>query len=353
MKEVEVEELHQKAELHLRNLMRERDGEDERKRRLKKNLEKMQQIDEDERGTIYFYQRIRMENRKDQIEELEREPNSEDEEIEEEEEEEKWKKTREPEEMKEIARDFYETLWRKRKTSHRKQEKLLRGITRKISMEQREHCEGDITEKEVADMKKKMAKAKAAGIDGLPVEFWQTFDFTDVWLQEVFNEARKRKKMTWTMRMAVVKIIYKKGEKKMSNYRPISILCADYKLMAKIVTNRMRPVLNSVIENDQQGFIKEGDITGNLILVKEIIQYCNEEEVAGAMILMDFKKAYDRVDRGLMIRTLERMNFGPEFIQLIETLYEDVRAVIEVNDELTAEMTTGGGVRQGCPLSPF
>ena len=97
-------------------------------------------------------------------------------------------------------------------------------------MEQREHCEGDITEKEVADMKKKMAKAKAAGIDGLPVEFWQTFDFTDVWLQEVFNEARKRKKMTWTMRMAVVKIIYKKGEKtKMSNYRPISILCADYK----------------------------------------------------------------------------------------------------------------------------
>jgi hypothetical protein len=68
---------------------------------------------------------------------------------------------------------------------------------------------------------------------------------------------------------------------------------------------------------------------------------------------MDFKKAYDRVDRGLMIRTLQSMNFGPDLIQLIETLYEDVMAVIEVNDELTTEMTTGGGVRQGCPLSPF
>ena len=68
-------------------------------------------------------------------------------------------------------------------------------------------------------------------------------------------------------------------------------------MLAKIVTNRMRPVLNSVIEKDQQGFIKEGDITGNLILVKEIIQYCNEEDVEGALILMDFKKAYDRVDR--------------------------------------------------------
>jgi hypothetical protein len=50
-------------------------------------------------------------------------------------------------------------------------------------------------------------------------------------------------------------------------------LCADYKLLAKIVTSRMRPVLNSVIEKDQQGFIKDGDISGNLILVKEIIEY--------------------------------------------------------------------------------
>jgi hypothetical protein len=211
-----------------------------------------------------------------------------------------------------------------------------------------------VTEKEVAEMKKKMAKGKAAGIDGLPIEFWQTVEFTDTWLQQVFNETRKRKKMTWTMRMAVVKIIYKKGERnKMSNYRPISILCADYKLLAKIVTNRMRPVLNSVIQNDQQGFIQEGDITGNLILVKEIIQYCNEEGIEGSLILMDFKKAYDRVDRGLMIKTLEAMNFGPDFIQLIQTLYEDVMAVIEVNDELTGEIGTGGGVRQGCPLSPF
>ena len=160
--------------------------------------------------------------------------------------------------------------------------------------------------------------------------------------------------MTTTMKLAVVKILYKKGDRnRMSNYRPISLLCADYKLLAKIVTNRMRPVLNSVIEKDQQGFIKEGDITGNLILVKEIIQYCNEEDVEGALILMDFKKAYDRVDREFMIKTLKQMNFGPDFIQYIEALYSDVGSVIEVNNELSSVVMTRGGVRQGCPLSPF
>ena len=148
--------------------------------------------------------------------------------------------------------------------------------------------------------------------------------------------------------MAVVKIIYKKGDKnRMSNYRPICIICADYKLLAKIITSRMRPVLNYVIEKDQQGFIKDGDITGNLILVKEIVQYCNEEGKEGALILMDFKKAYDRVDRGLMFKTLEKMNFEPEFVDLVKTLYGDAISAVEVNDELTREILTGGGgVRQ-------
>jgi hypothetical protein len=99
------------------------------------------------------------------------------------------------------------------------------------------------------------------------------------------------------MRTAVVKLLFKKGEKnKMSNYRPISLLCADYKMLAKIITERMKPVLTSVIEKAQQGFIKDGNIVGSLILVKEIIEYCNEENVEGALILMDFKKAYDRIE---------------------------------------------------------
>ena len=117
-------------------------------------------------------------------------------------------------------------------------------------------------------------------MDGIPAEFWLMFDMYE-WLVKVFNETIRRKRMSDTMRIAVVKLIFKKGsKKKMSNYRPISLLCTDYKLMAKIVTARMKPVLNSVIKNDQQGFIKDGDITGNLILVKEIIEYCNETETS-------------------------------------------------------------------------
>merc|ERR1712194_795739 len=153
MSEVEVEEVHKKAEEHLRTLIRKRDEGDEREKRLKKNLEKMKQIDEDERGTKYFYQRVRMENKRETIEGLIREPDSEDEEEEEKKEGED-EETKDPEKMKEIAKNFYERLWRKRKTSHRRQEELLKGITRKISEEEKKQCEGNITEEEVAAMKK-------------------------------------------------------------------------------------------------------------------------------------------------------------------------------------------------------
>lgn len=115
----------------------------------------------------------------------------------------------------------------------------------------------------------------------------------------------------------------------------------------------MKQTMNAIVDVDQQGFIKGGDITGNLILVKEIIDYCNEEQQEGNMILMDFMKAYDRVDREAMFDTLTAMNYGDYFMNLIRILYTDATAIVMVNGEMADSFVTGGGVRQGCPLSPY
>ena len=64
------------------------------------------------------------------------------------------------------------------------------------------------------------------------------------------------------------------------NYRPLSLACTDYKILAKIITERIKPALKQIIGKEQQGFIQRGDITGNLILVKEIMEYCKEEDIA-------------------------------------------------------------------------
>ena len=120
-----MEELHRKADEHLNVLLRRRDEDDERGRRLEKNLEKMRQINEDEKGTKYFYKKISMDNKEEVIEALVEEEDSEDEGYWREEEEKKEnEETEDQEEKKEIARKFYERLWRKRKTKNRKEREL-------------------------------------------------------------------------------------------------------------------------------------------------------------------------------------------------------------------------------------
>jgi hypothetical protein len=95
----------------------------------------------------------------------------------------------------------------------------------------------------------------------------------------------------------------------------------------------MQGVLSKLIDKAQQGFIQDGDITGNLILVKEIIEYCNENDEEGAMILMDFKKAYDRVDREAVFKVLEQMGFGREFVEMVKVLYKEVTAMMVVKKD--------------------
>ena len=81
--------------------------------------------------------------------------------------------------------------------------------------------------------------------------------------------------------------------------------------------------------------------------MKEIIEYCNENDEEGAIILMDFKKAYDRVDRVAMFRVLEKMGFGRDFVDIVKVLYNEVTAMMEIGEGDRVEVETGGGVRQG------
>ena len=155
------------------------------------------------------------------------------------------------------------------------------------------------------------------------------------------------------MTTSIVKLLFKKGDRrKIGNYRPLSLSCIDYKILAKVITERIKPMLSQIIGTEQQGFIKGGDITGNLMLAKEIIEYCEENNIEAYMIMMYFKKAYDRIDRSTMIETLKAMNISETIIDLILLLYNNSSAHIIMNDEKSFRFQTHGGVRQGCPLSP-
>ena len=226
-----------------------RRGEEE-----KRNMEILREVEEDERSTRSFFGRLKKAHQKEEIFALVEATGSEAGEVE----------RRGKKDIQRIATTYYKELWSKRRVSNRIKMEMINKIKRRVSEIEKEVLEREIQLDEVEETVKKMKKGKATGVDGVPAEFYQKFDFVVKWLHEVYREMMEKGEMTETMKTSVVKLLFKKNDrKKIENYRPISLLTVDYKILAKILTERMKKVLKKVIGNEQQGFIPDGDIVGN------------------------------------------------------------------------------------------
>ena len=152
----------------------------------------------------------------------------------------------------------------------------------------------------------------------------------------------------------MITLLYKKGPKQLlSNWRPITLLNSDYKIISKVLANRLRSVLTEVIKKDQTCGIPGRTINSNLSLLRDIVKYSNEENIPSAMLCLDQLKAFDRVDWNFMYRTLAAMNFGPNFIKWIKIMYTDIKSCIKSNGFISESFKLERGVRQDCPLSPL
>lgn len=131
---------------------------------------------------------------------------------------------------------------------------------------------------------------------------------------------------------ALITVILKEGKngKCCSNYRPISLLNADTKLYAKVLASRKKDLMKVLVHPDQVGFIpgREGRDNGvrTLLLLKK-----NKNGGSPDLFLsFDAEKAFDRLDWGLMIKTLDCIGLDPRMIHRINVLYKQPTAVIKI-----------------------
>uniref|UniRef100_A0A670ZBU0 Uncharacterized protein n=1 Tax=Pseudonaja textilis TaxID=8673 RepID=A0A670ZBU0_PSETE len=118
--------------------------------------------------------------------------------------------------------------------------------------------EGNITMMELTEALKKQNVGKAPGPDGLPVEFYKTFqEILNLHLLEVMNEVMSKKRIPKTWSEAYITLILKEDTdlQQVKNYRPISLLNSDYKIFASILAERLKRYLNNFIHADQNGFL--------------------------------------------------------------------------------------------------
>ena len=117
-----------------------------------------------------------------------------------------------------------------------------------------------------------------------------------------------------SMRKGVISLLFKKGDvNKISNYRPLTMLCTDYKIFSKVLTNRLVSVLPSVIGSDQTCAVPGRQLNWNLQMHRDILSYSQDRNIPLIVLSLDQEKAFDRVDHGFLFRTLEKFGFGVRF----------------------------------------
>ena len=150
----------------------------------------------------------------------------------------------------------------------------------------------------------------------------------------------------------VVITIYKSGPRvQASNYRPITLLNTDYRVLAKVLAYRLRKVQQHVIQPEQTAFLPGRHIGENIMLLQLLPSAIGPNSQAAAVFL-DFYKAYDTLSRQFLFSVLEVLGFGGGFLRWVQMLLTSTQACALVNGYVSGFHSYTAGVRQGCPLAP-
>ena len=139
----------------------------------------------------------------------------------------------------------------------------------------------------------------------------------------------------------------------LKNWCPISLLNTDYKILTKLLANRLKKVLPSIINDDQAGYLEGRFIGQNIRLIEDISFFTKNNNKPGIILSIDFEKAFDSVNWTFLTNTLKHLNFGEKIISYIHTVYNNIEATVINNGNTSKFFKLERGVRQGCPLSAY
>ena len=201
-----------------------------------------------------------------------------------------------------------------------------------------------------------MSNNKSPGNDGVTKEFYKTFweDLKKPMCASI-TKAFHRGELSHSQKQATIKLIEKKDRDKklIKNWRPISLLNIDTKLISKVLAGRLKNVLPSLITSHQTAYVNGRFISEGGRLISDVLEICDKLQIKSFLMTVDIEKAFDSINHCFLIKVLEKYGFEKDFIKWIKILLQNQESCIVNEGTTTNYFKLEKGSRQGDPISAY
>lgn len=257
--------------------------------------------------------------------------------------------------LEDVILGYYTNLF---SAQHCSYDEILEGIQPAVTSVQNQELLQPVTAEEVKRAVFHMHPDKSPGPDGLtPAFFQKCWHIIELDVVHIVQRFILHGDLNEIINDTNIVLIPKKARPEcMTDLRPIALCNVLYKIITKVLANRMKPLLDGLISPNQSAFIPGRLISDNVLVSFEVLHYLKRKRQGktGYMALkLDMSKAYDRVEWPFLRAIMKKMGFDELFVQRVIHCVSSARYMIVHDGHQIGPIIPSRGIRQGDPLSPY
>lgn len=254
-----------------------------------------------------------------------------------------------------ILNDENETLerWAENFKERLNRSENLDNYETEVDMEDDRERDNIPTVEEIQKAVEKLRNNRAPGADEIPAELLKKgLGALENQICQLISLIWKQVKLPDDWYVGIIIPIHKKGDQlSCDNYRGITLLNMAYKILAYVIYNRLQPYAENIIGKYQSGFCREKSTIDQIFMLRQVLEKTHEYGIITHHLFIDFKSAYDSIDRIALYEAMKGFNIPAHLIRLIKETLSNVVCQVKIQKNMSRQFTTHCGLRQGDSLS--